>query len=68
MIGGFGTGRCGDYKATWKQSERRSLDTKALINAYPEIDMEPFYKVSTSNRFEIRMKTNKGDDTEGVLN
>lgn len=68
LIGGFGTGRCGDYKATWKQSERRSLDTKALINAYPEIDMEPFYKVSTSNRFEIRMKTNKGDDTEGVLN
>lgn len=67
LIGGYGTGRCGDYKASWKESERRFLDTKALIEANPDIDFEPFYKVSVSQRFDIRMKK-ATDKDEGVLN
>lgn len=68
LIGGFGTGRCGDYKASWKQYERRSLDTKALMKAHPEIDMNPFYKVLSSNRFTIKTNATKRENTEGVLN
>jgi len=53
-MGEASEGFCRDWRVTWKTSERKTLDAKALKAALPELDLEPFYKVSKSRRFTVK--------------
>lgn len=44
---------CGDYRVLWKSQTRQSFQTKAFQKAYPEIDLTPFYKISTARPFKV---------------
>lgn len=50
---------CGAYSISWKPQQRRSFDTKGFGLAHPEIDLEPFYKVSKSRPFKVTAKTER---------
>lgn len=39
-------GFCGDYKVSWKATSRRTLDTKALKAAHPDLDFSQYMKES----------------------
>ena len=45
---------CGRWKVSWATQSRRTLDTKALQAAYPQVDLEPFYKTTTSRVFRAK--------------
>lgn len=53
-MGEASEGFCRDWRVTWRASERRTVDTKALKAALPELDLEPFYKVSKTRRFIVK--------------
>lgn len=53
-LGEASEGVCRDWRVTWKTAERKTLDAKALKAALPELDLEPFYKVSKSRRFTVK--------------
>jgi putative phage-type endonuclease len=44
-------GSCGRYSCTWKTQERRTLDTKALREDYPDIPFDDYMNVSKSRPF-----------------
>ena len=44
------------FKVTWKQQVRSSFDAKRFAEANPDIDLSPYYNVSTFRKFEIRKK------------
>ena len=46
-------GRCGVYAVTWKSQVRSTFQPKAFAQAYPNIDLTPFYKSSTSRPFKV---------------
>lgn len=41
------------WKVSWKPQERRSFDSAGFAKAHPEIDLEPYYKVSSSRPLRI---------------
>lgn len=49
-LGGFINGT----KVTWKPQDYRSFQAEAFKKAHPDIDLESFYKVSTSRTFKIK--------------
>lgn len=51
-----GKGESDRYKVSWTTSERRTLDTKKLQAEHPEINMDDYYKVSTSRIFRVTEK------------
>lgn len=53
-MGEASEGFCRDWRVTWKTSERKTLDAKALKAALPELDLEPFYKVNKLRRFTVK--------------
>ena len=53
-MGEASEGFCRDWHVTWRSSERRTFDTKALKTTLPELDLEPFYKVSKTRRFTVK--------------
>lgn len=50
-------GSCGTYDVRWKTQTRKTFQPKAFAEAYPTIDLSPFYKVSTSRPFVVKEKT-----------
>lgn len=46
-----GSGRCGNYRCTWKTQERRTVDLNALMEAHPDIPIDQYMKVSKSRPF-----------------
>lgn len=51
-------GRCGMYAISWKSQVRSTFQPKAFAQAYPNIDLTPFYKSSTSRPFKVLEKKN----------
>lgn len=47
-------GTADDYRVVWKPQSRRTFDAKAFAAAHPEIDLNPFYRESTSRIFKIK--------------
>ena len=47
-------GTADDRSVSWKSQTRRTFDAKAFAAAHPEIDLDPFYRESTSRVFKIK--------------
>lgn len=52
-MGSAERGHYGDHKVTWRNQSRSSFDLKSFREAYPEINIEPFMKTSTSRVFRV---------------
>jgi putative phage-type endonuclease len=53
-----GKGENEHFKVSWTSSERKTLDSKRLAQEHPEIDLNEYYKISSSRTFRV---TEKGD-------
>lgn len=53
-LGTASKGHTGSYSVSCDTSTRRSLDTKLLHDTFPTLNLDPFYKVSTSQRFTVK--------------
>lgn len=51
-------GRCGFYTISWKSQQRSTFQPKAFAQAYPNIDLTPFYKTSSTRSFKVMEKKN----------
>lgn len=51
-------GRCGIYAISWKSQQRNTFQAKAFAQAYPNIDLTPFYKTSSTRPFKVMEKKN----------
>ena len=51
-------GRCGFYTISWKSQQRSTFQPKAFAQAYPNIDLTPFYKTSSTRPFKVMEKKN----------
>lgn len=51
-------GRCGFYSISWKSQTRSTFQPKAFSQAYPGIDLTPFYKTSSTRPFKVTEKKN----------
>ena len=58
FLGEAGKGENEHFKVSWTSSERKTLDSKRLAQEHPEIDLNGYYKVSTTRTFRV---TEKGD-------
>ena len=58
FLGESGKGENEHYRVSWTSSERKTLDSKKLVSEHPEIDMNEYYKITTSRTFRV---TEKGD-------
>lgn len=47
-------GTCEGYTVTWKQGQRKTFDFDAFIDAYPDIDLNEFYRTSTFRQFRVK--------------
>lgn len=52
-------GSCGTYNITWKSQQRQTFQVKAFAQAYPSIDISPFYKVSSVRPFKVLERKNE---------
>ena len=48
------SGRCGPYTVSWKTQTRRLFQPKEFSLAHPEIDLQEFYRDSSSRPFRVR--------------
>lgn len=53
-LGKADRGSCDGWRVTWREQERRTLVTAALVKDHPELDLTPYYKISTSRVFRVR--------------
>jgi predicted phage-related endonuclease len=51
-----GRGESDRYRVSWTASERKTLDTKKLVADHPEINLDDYYKISTSRTFRVLEK------------
>ena len=51
-----GKGENERFRVSWTTSERKSLDTKRLIAEHPEINLNDYYKISSSRTFRVTEK------------
>lgn len=54
-----GRGENDHYRVSWSTSERKTLDTKRLIADHPEINVDDYYKISTTRTFRVNEKGDK---------
>lgn len=47
-------GTCEGYTVTWKHTQRKSFDFDAFVDAYPDIDLDEFYKTTTFRQFRVK--------------
>lgn len=52
-------GNCDRYTVSWKSQIRKTFDAKAFSTAHPEIDIQPYYKVSTARPFKVQEQANE---------
>ena len=50
---------CDRYTVSWKSQIRKTFDAKAFSAAHPEIDIQPYYKVSTARPFKVQEQANE---------
>lgn len=48
------TGSVGAYRVTWKNQTRQSFDVHRFAGDYPEIDLTPYFNVSSYRKFQIK--------------
>ena len=48
------SGHCGSYAVSWKTQTRRLFQPKEFALAHPEIDLQEFYRDSSSRPFRVR--------------
>mgnify|MGYP003289634399 CR=1 FL=1 len=51
-----GSGTSRDYKVSYKTSSRKTFDDKKFHEEHGSINLEPYYKVSSSRRFTVTKK------------
>lgn len=56
FLGEAGKGENERYRVSWTTSERKSLDTKRLMLENPNLNIDQYYKVSTSRTFRVTEK------------
>ena len=56
FLGEAGKGENERYRVSWTTSKRPSLDTKRLAQEHPEIDINQYYKVSSTRSFRVTEK------------
>ena len=56
FLGDAGKGENERFKVSWTTSERKSLDTKRLVQEHADLDIEKYYKVSTARTFRVTQK------------
>lgn len=56
-LGEYSTGIAPGYKVSWAPQSKRTFDTKGFSAQYPGINLEPFYKSSTSRVFRFATTT-----------
>lgn len=56
---------CNGYNVSWKQQNRQTFQPKAFKEAYPDIDLAPFYKTVQARPFKITEIT-KEDGLQSV--
>lgn len=56
FLGEAGKGENERFRVSWTTSERKSLDAKRLAQEHPEIDLNEYYKISTSRTFRVTEK------------
>lgn len=54
LIGSAWHGNCEGYSISYKPQTRNTFDWKKLQKAYPQIDLNPFFKSSTSRPLSIK--------------
>ena len=47
-------GLCSNYKVSWKEQERKSFDVSAFRTDYPDIDLSPYFRISSFRKFDIK--------------
>lgn len=50
---------------TWKEQTRRTLDEKSLRADYPDLDLQPYFKITRSRVFRFTPAKQKGDPDYG---
>lgn len=51
-------GRCGTYTVSWKSQTRSTFQPKAFAQAFPDIELTPFYKTSSTRPFKVTESKN----------
>lgn len=54
FMGDAWRGDCEGFKITYKPTTRKTFDWKKLQTAYPELDINPFFKANTSRSLSIK--------------
>lgn len=44
---------CGNYKVSWKNQTRSTFQAKEFQKDYPELDLSPYFKTSTTRPFKV---------------
>lgn len=47
-------GTCEGFTVTWKKGQRKTFDFDAFVEAYPDIDLDEFYKTTTFRQFRVK--------------
>lgn len=53
-LGDAECGTCSDFSVSWKSQSRRSLDTKQLQAAHPELNLSDYYHTTEYRKFEVK--------------
>ena len=53
-LGEYERGEAEGYRVSWKPTSRNTFDDKAFQAAHPELDLAPYYKATTSRRFDFK--------------
>ena len=53
-LGDAECGTCSDFAVSWKSQSRRSLDTKQLQAAHPELNLSDYYHTTEYRKFEVK--------------
>lgn len=56
FLGEAGKGENERFRVSWTSSERKTFDEKRFAQEHPEIDLNEYYKVSTSRTFRVTEK------------
>lgn len=53
-LGDAEEGRCGDYRAVWKNQSRRTFDVRRFSQEHSELDLDGYYNTSTFRTFTVK--------------
>ena len=53
-LGDAEEGRCGGFRAAWKNQTRRTFDARRFSQEHPELDLDGYYNTSTFRTFTVK--------------